>query len=185
MTTMPDPKAHPSAPSTARPALAEVFTAEEAPLLRYAFGLTGRRAAAEEVVQDAFFRLHKQRNEVRQPKPWLYRCARNLALNSRRDTSREVSVDPTNTAHTPDDGLEAPDKTLGRLEAVGTVRLLVAELPEEDARLLHLKYNEHLTYSAIAVATGQPIGTVGYKLHHLLKGLAAALRRAGIESPEG
>ena len=46
-------------PGNKRPAvpvrtLEEVFSEEESSLLRYAFGLLGRRELAEEVVQDAF-----------------------------------------------------------------------------------------------------------------------------------
>ncbi|MCH1500259.1 MAG: hypothetical protein L7U83_14470, partial [Akkermansiaceae bacterium] len=43
----------------ARLTLEEVFFEEESPLLRYAFGLLGRRELAEEVVQDAFLKLHE------------------------------------------------------------------------------------------------------------------------------
>ncbi|MGC6567654.1 MAG: RNA polymerase sigma factor, partial [Akkermansiaceae bacterium] len=39
--------------------LEEVFSEEESPLLRYAFGLLGRRELAEEVVQEAFLKLHE------------------------------------------------------------------------------------------------------------------------------
>ena len=67
------------APETEKPSLAAVFEAEESPLLRYAFGLVGRRAVAEDLVQDAFLRLHEHWEDVRQPRPWLFRCVRHRA----------------------------------------------------------------------------------------------------------
>ncbi len=153
-------------------------------MLRYAFGLLGRREVAEEVVQEAFLRLHREGGGIENPRAWLYRCVRNLSLNERRDYGREAPGGEC-LPELPDDSNRTPDAELGRHEAIGTLRLLMAEMEPDDARLLHLKYRENHSYAAIAAATGLNIGTVGYKLHHILKSLAHALRRAGIDSPEG
>jgi len=183
---MPDPESSPEPAAPAPTTLAGLFAAEEGPLLRYAFGLTARRTVAEEVVQEAFLRLHQQWDEVRNPRAWLYRCVRNLGLNELRDHRREApSPEEDATEKHADESTPTPDITLARHEAIGTLRLLIAELEAEDARLIQLKYIEHQSYADIARTTGLPIGTVGYKLHHLLKQLAASLRRAGIESPAG
>ena len=40
--------------------LRDLFDREETPLLRYAFSLVGRRAVAEEIVQDVFLQLHEK-----------------------------------------------------------------------------------------------------------------------------
>ncbi len=164
------------------PDLAAVFAAEEGPLLRYGFGLVGRREVAEDLVQDAFLRLHEHWGEVTNPRAWLFRCVRNLALNHLRDHRREVDEEAGRgaVARTP-----APDAAVGRMEAVGTLRLLVAELPDEDRRLIALKYEEDLKYRQISERTGMSIGNVGYRLHHALKGLAEGLRRAGIDGVGG
>ena len=66
----------------ARPSLSELFASEEGPLLSYALGLVGRRSVGEELVQDAFLRLHQVWREVENPRAWLYRSVRNLALNT-------------------------------------------------------------------------------------------------------
>jgi hypothetical protein len=42
-------------------------------LLSYALRLLGERARAEDVVQEAFMKLHAQFSEVREPRRWLYR----------------------------------------------------------------------------------------------------------------
>lgn len=164
-----------------RPTLAELFAAEEGPLLRFAFGLTARRAVAEDLVQEAFLRLHKHWEEVEYARAWLYRCVRNLALNHLRDTKREVEQP---------EGMEAkadgrPDEAVGRLEATGMVRMLMAELKGQDRELIRLKYEENLKYQEISERTGMSVGNVGYRLHFILKGLADSLRRAGIEGSEG
>ncbi len=74
---------------------------------------------------------------------------------------------------------------MGKKEAVGVVRMLLAELPPEDGELIRLKYTENLKYDEISHRTGLNAGTVGYRLHHLLKGLADSLRRAGVEGSNG
>jgi RNA polymerase sigma factor (sigma-70 family) len=162
--------------------LPEVFAAEESPLLRYAFGLVGQRETAEDLVQDAFLKLHAHWNDVTNPRAWLFRSVHNLSLNHLRDHKREVHNEFANemASESPD-----PEQTLGRLEAAGTLQLLVSELDPDDRRLIALKYRENLKYEQISQQTGLSIGNVGYKLHHLLKNLSESLRRMGIESPEG
>ena len=49
----------------------ELFTALEAPLLRYAFKLTQDEDVSQDLVQDAFMKLHTHFAAVRQPRPWL------------------------------------------------------------------------------------------------------------------
>ena len=173
--------------------LEAVFEAEQCPLLRYAFGVVGRREVAEELVQDAFLRLYEHWEKVEQPRAWLFRCVRNRAFNHLRDHKRETLTSPEN----PDTfqrsdldtrtsrGAEAPDAVLGRLEAAGVLHLLLQDLEERDAEILRLKYTEDMTYSEIAERVGMSVGNVGWRLHHVLKDLAHELRRAGVEGARG
>ncbi|MSU22121.1 MAG: RNA polymerase sigma factor, partial [Pedosphaera sp.] len=62
----------------------ELFAALESPLLNYAVRLFNELDVAEDVVQEAFMRLHAQFEKVREPRRWLYRTVHNLALNHRR-----------------------------------------------------------------------------------------------------
>lgn len=171
-----------SCPAPPRPTLREVFQTEESPLLRYAYGLTGQRESAEDLVQEAFLRLHTHWLEVSTPRAWLFRTVRNLALNHLRDSRPLADLDsqPELPAATPD-----PEQHLGRMEAIGTLQLLVAELPPADRDLIRLKYHRKFKYEDIARHTGQTAGNIGYRLHHLLKHLADSLRKLGIESAEG
>ncbi|MGJ8642616.1 MAG: RNA polymerase sigma factor [Luteolibacter sp.] len=169
-----------------KPTLRQVFDAEESPLLRFAHGLTAQRETAEDIVQEAFLRLHSHWDEVRQPRPWLFRCVRNLALNHLRKDKRNTPIDVYAEsskeweAPTPD-----PEVALGKLEAIGNLQLLIAELPEPDRTLVSLKYLSDLRYDQIATQTNLSVSNVGYKLHHTLKSLASSLRHLGIETSEG
>ena len=171
----------PEAPRPEPPNLATLFEVEESGLLRFAIGLVGRRTVAEELVQETFLRLHQVWGEVENPRAWLYRSLRNLALNHLRDRPRETEL--------PEEAIAAaenlPAELLGRNEAVGMVRLFLAEMSPDDRDLVRLKYHDDLRYREISKRTGLSVGNVGYRLHHLLKGLADSLRHAGIEGSQG
>lgn len=180
------PAAEKRKPMEKKPTLRQVFDAEESPLLRFAHGLTAQRETAEDIVQEAFLRLHSHWEEVQQPRPWLFRCVRNLALNHLRNNKRNTPLE-TNPQTTREWETPAPDPeaALGKLEAIGTLQLLIAELPEPDRTLVSLKYLSDLRYDQIATQTNLSVSNVGYKLHHTLKSLASSLRHLGIETSEG
>jgi RNA polymerase sigma-70 factor (ECF subfamily) len=162
--------------------LRELFNAEESALLRYAYGIVGQRETAEDLVQEAFLRLHEHWSEVTSPKAWIYRSIRNLALNYLRDHRRETPMD--DKAEWQSETPQA-DEELGKMEAVGALRMLMAEMQEQDQQLIAMKYKRQLSYEDISKQTGLSVSNVGYKLHHLLKGLADSLRRLGVDSVEG
>ena len=176
------PAVSPPATMTPKPAsIVVVFESEESGLLRYAIGLVGRRTVAEEIVQETFLRLHQCWAEVENPRAWLYRGVRNLAINHLRDRKPESELkDDTAT----NDDSPTPE-VMGKNEAIGMMRLLLAEMSEEDKTLLQLKYHDDLKYQQISQRTGLSVSNVGYRLHHVLKGLADALRHAGIEGSRG
>src|SRR6266487_1051889 len=72
----------------------ELFAALESPLLSYALRLVGEFSVAEDMVQDAFMKLHAQFEKVREPRRWLYRTVHNQALNHRRQTDKIVPLNP-------------------------------------------------------------------------------------------
>lgn len=163
------------------PSIVAVFHAEESGLLRYALGLVGNRTVAEELVQEIFLRLHQNWDQVENPRSWLYRGLRNLAINHLRDRkpAAELKEETAATEETP------PADVLGRNEAIGMMRLLLAEMTDEDRNLVRLKYHDDLKYEEISRRTGLSVSNVGYRLHHVLKGLAESLRHAGIEGSQG
>jgi RNA polymerase sigma-70 factor (ECF subfamily) len=163
----------------------ELFAALESPLLGYALRLTGRLDAAEDVVQDAFMKLHEHFDEVRDPRRWLYRTVHNQAINQLRRAGRIVPLDvpavdgapqPLDTA----DPQPLPDEQITRLESIGLVRLSLETLDDRSREVVRLKFNEDLSYKEIGARTGLKIGHVGYLLHHALKAIAAELAKNGM-----
>jgi RNA polymerase sigma-70 factor (ECF subfamily) len=178
-----------SNPAGARPeamnpdpqSMAALFESEESALLYYAIGIVHRRIVAEELVQEAFLRLHKVWGQIDNPRGWLYRSIRNLALNHLRDTRLESQLDEESAPA--DESL--PRELLGRSEAIGTVRMLLAEMSADDRNLVALKYRDDLKYREISRRTGLSVGNVGFRLHNTLKALLDGLQRAGIEGSQG
>ena len=72
-------------------AYAQIFTAMQAPLLRYIYRITKNDARALDVLQDVFLKLWEKREELEVQvsfKALLYTMARNRALNINRNQSR-------------------------------------------------------------------------------------------------
>jgi len=169
--------------SAAADPITELFLALEGPLLSYAHRLAPRDGVAEDLVQEAFLRLHGQFAAVREPKRWLYRTVHNLALNHHRRAAKTVPFPGTipgsdggGPAREPaDETRPGPDEALARQEQLEQLRASVAQLDERSRTLLRLKFHEDLSYRQISERTGLTVGHVGYLLHHAIKGLGATL----------
>ena len=162
----------------------ELFEALESPLLSYALRLSGDPAVAEDIVQEAFMRLHAQFEQVNEPRRWLYRTVHNLALNRRRDQAKLVPLEPVSGENGPTseaaDPQPLPDEQIARWEGIGLVRISLGALDERSRELVQLKFNDGLSYKEMSARTGLTVGHVGYLLHHALKAIADELARNGI-----
>jgi len=134
---------------------------------RAAYLIVREAPAAEDVAQEAFIRAYRQMRSFRQGepfRPWLLRIVTNLALNEVRSRSRRrglfarAAIFERSDADPPDDDLAAQDESAALLRAI-------AELPEDDRVVLHLRYFLELPEREIAAAIGKPAGTVKSRLH--------------------
>jgi len=178
-----------SAASPEPETLEGLFAALESPLLNFAFRYAGDRALAEDVVQEAFMKLHAQFEAVSQPRPWLYRAVHNLTLNRRRDAGKTVSLDAfsenfddenaNSPAVEPADAALPPDEQIIRLEGIGLVRISLNALDDRSCKIVKLKFNDELSYKEIAARMNLTATNVGFILHTALKTIAAELAKTG------
>jgi RNA polymerase sigma-70 factor (ECF subfamily) len=135
-----------------------LFARWAGPLLRYLERMVRDVATAEELVQDAFLRVHSARDRyVAEAKfsAWLYRIASNLAFNElRRPRRRHVhsSVDDEDAAiHLPSE--EAGPDALAAAHVLGDqVERELQRLPERQRMALWLCAVEGLAYGDAAIA---------------------------------
>ncbi|HEY3900480.1 MAG TPA: sigma-70 family RNA polymerase sigma factor [Chthoniobacter sp.] len=165
----------------------QVFTALESPLLIYARRLLGNFEVAEDIVQEAFMKLHAQFNAVAAPQPWLYRTVHNLAVDHQRRASKIVLMgspsdeEGNSPIQDTSDSQPLPDEQIARWEGIGLVRLVLETLDARSRELIQLRFNEDLSYKEIAERTGLTVGHVGYLLHHALKAMAVELEKTEVK----
>ena len=130
-----------------------------------AYRMCGRRAAAEDIVQDAFLSLWRsgsgydpRRGSVRS---WVLSVVHNRAVDAFR---RQGSRDRRDIS---DEGiaerLPAPDATdaeVERRDDARQVRTALDELPPDQRRVIELAYFGGLTHNQIAEMLDLPPGTV-------------------------
>ena len=134
-----------SAPNRAL-AFQAAYRAEWVPVFRFALAWTNDWAAAEDLAQEAFFRLWHRRHSVDWDEPslpWLIATTRNLATDRFRRLRRLAGMEPQRSESIEHSGIEgwldvqAAFGRLSRLERTAVVLVAVHGFDsEETARLL-------------------------------------------------
>lgn len=128
---------------------------------------------AEEVTQDTFLKIWEHKNQwdpqKGKLKNWLLTIAHFTAIDRLRQERRQPSLHQNNI-----DDME--DETMGfAAESPGqdstALRLLVKQLPHEQAVLIDLAFFKGMSHGQIASATQLPLGTVKTRLRHGLQRL--------------
>jgi RNA polymerase sigma-70 factor (ECF subfamily) len=142
--------------------------------------LGGASGAAQDIAQESFMQLHRTglekivREEIRF---WLFRVARNLALNelAKRSTRQRLFgkvVDAFRT-ETPD-----PVESLEAAERKELVLSLLKHLPEHQRAALLLREQEEMSYSEIARVLNVTEGKVKIDIFRARTTLRARWQRA-------
>jgi RNA polymerase sigma-70 factor (ECF subfamily) len=153
-----------------RAALDYLFRRYYTELCRAAYRILLDAAAAEDVVQEVFVTLWRQRTrtpQIEQPGPYLRRAVRNRALNYRRDHGlRALDLDQAPEPMTP------PDETGRPLDQADLDRLVeraVAALPERSRLVFVLSRYEDLSQKEIAAQMGISVKTVENQMTRALR----------------
>jgi RNA polymerase sigma-70 factor (ECF subfamily) len=157
----------------------------EAPLTRYAFGITGDLERARDVVQDTFLRLCSQspaRLDGRVA-PWLFKVCRNRALDVRKKEARTLSLDDGRSESWVSPN-PTPSAELEAKEGLTRVLALLMRLPENQREVLRLKFQNELSYREISEITGLSTTNVGFLIHRGLRSLRESLQRDSSESSQ-
>lgn len=137
-----------------------LFIAHRRPLIEYATGIVGSRAHAEDVVQEAWFRLSSMDDSslVREPRNYLYRLVHNLAIDTRRRIARELGRSvPEEIALSIADEAPSSEQALAGREELRVVLEALAELPERTRLAVRLNRVEGLKLREVADRLGMSV----------------------------
>jgi RNA polymerase sigma-70 factor (sigma-E family) len=125
------------------------------PMVRLAHVITGSNEVAEEIVQEAFVRLHRRFAAVENPPAFL----RTIVTNLCRSEVRRARISPRRVVHTIDaTGDPEIDETWSA----------VRRLPSRQRAVLALRYYADLPEAEIARVLGCRLGTVKSAHHRAL-----------------
>lgn len=146
-------------------------------LLNFIYRIVGDRERSEDLVQEAFIRVHRHLARFDRSKKfstWVYTIASNLAKNELRNRARSPLVLFTSLAPQWDDDerpLEfedsgaQPDEEFRRNHLKEAVQRSVAQLPAHHRHVFVLRELEGRSYDEIAEITHCNLGTVKSRLN--------------------
>jgi RNA polymerase sigma-70 factor (ECF subfamily) len=141
----------------------------ETSLVRYTASILRDPEKSREVVQEAFFRLCKQKPDIQRQLPqWLFRVCRNLAIDICRKEGRMESVSSEHSITIPD---TRPNQAavLESAERLDKISLLFRGLSKNQQEVLRLKFQNGLSYQEISEVTGLSVSNVGFLIHTGIK----------------
>ncbi len=157
----------------------EVYEAWSPLLFRIVYRMTGRREAAEEIVQEAFIKYYERQDVLPTDeglKFWLIRVARNLTLNHEKRKGRERRA-MERVFHEPAPRSEKNAlEQLTDAESVTDVQKALLRLPENLRTVLVLKEYAGFAYSEIGKMLNITEGNVKVRVFRARARLAQLLK---------
>ena len=156
----------------------------EEPLVSYARRrLGGDLERARDAVQEAFLRLCKERREDVEERlaEWLYTVVRHQTHDVRRKESRMTELSDERMQRR-GAGLDPATARVDVKDEAAFVLTALGVLPERQQEALRLKFQHGLTYREIARVTGEPAGTVGWRIHTGIAALRRVLAGEGVQA---
>ncbi|NNL66327.1 MAG: RNA polymerase sigma factor [Myxococcales bacterium] len=156
------------------------------PLLRYVERMVPDTGTAEELVQEAFLRVHGARDRYSPEarfSTWLYRIATNLALNELRRPRRKVRHESTfdDEGSPVDLRAEQPDvdDLVAARRAGSALEAGLEALPERQRVALLLSAVEGFSYAEVAGTLETTEKSVKALVHRARSALAARMKEEG------
>lgn len=158
-------------------AAARVLTERLAPrVMAHAARLTGNRAEAEDVTQEALVRLWKMAPDWRQGEArvttWLYRVTANLVTDGFRRQRGRVAID---AIPEPEDDAPAAHQVMQDQARVAALDAALQTLPDRQRQAVVLRHIEGMTNPEIAEIMGLGVEAVESLTARGKRGLAKAL----------
>ncbi len=167
-------------------AFESLYARHELPLWRFVLRLAGDRAAAEDLVQDVWFKVTREVASFRPGAtfpPWLYTIARNRVIDWRRTRRMHESLDvAANDDDAPlaeriaADAAHEPLPAVQRTETAAAIVAAVMRLPLEQREAFVLQAEAGMSVEEIATVTGTTFETAKSRLRYARDKLKVALQ---------
>jgi RNA polymerase sigma-70 factor (ECF subfamily) len=163
-----------------------IFEQHRRGMLAYVYGMVGDRGLAEDIVQECFIRLVRNIAKIRPGRsasPWLYRVARNMAIDAMRHRKFEVLEETRDVseraAQQAERATPLPDAGILAEELSMDVSALLDTLPPRERELVMLRFFAGLTFREIAATVRRPLGTVLWQVRRSLQKLREHMNEHG------
>jgi len=174
MNRAPDEKLVRRAQKGDKGAFAELFTRYEGPIYGYLYRMVGERTWAEDLAQEAFIQAHQHLGSLGPPyafKAWVYRIARNLAMDGLRRHRYEIGLPDWDAGEVTGPQLaderreNDPQDQLRLQEVQAAVWQALHQLPDSYRDILILRELNGLSYKEIATVQDMSLNNVRVTLH--------------------
>ena len=144
-------------------AFLKIYQELKTPVYTVLVRLTGDRLLSEDLLQEVFLRIYRQPPEAEKPRAYVFRMARNLAIDALR---QKQPCDPLE-----EHSLQAdPDPTV-KLD----LERAFVRLTEGERQLVALHLSAGLTFREVASIVERPLGTVLWQYRKAIEKLRNTL----------
>lgn len=166
-----------------RAALEEIYRSTSGKLLGVVLRILPDRQEAEDVLQDVYLTVWRKADmfdaERASPITWLAALARNRAIDRIRSRGGRSFVSDEVVAKQPDTS-PSPSEQLEAGEEAAQLRACLEQLEKDRAEVVRQAFFGGLTYEALALRAGVPLGTMKSWMRRSLLRLRACLGDAHV-----
>ena len=171
-------------------ALEELYDRYASTVLGISLKILGDRAAAEDILQETFWRVWRSAASYQPQRGsfagWLFRIARNLAIDAyrRKSTRPQMIIDGDGVNpildQVPDPDADVAEQTQSVLNQQQVISAL-ASLPKPQRQVIEMAYFYGMTRQEIAETMGEALGTIHTRARLALQKLREELERQEFE----
>jgi RNA polymerase sigma-70 factor (family 1) len=146
-------------------------------LFRFALGIVGQTAEAEDVVQEVFIKLWNNRQQlenITNVEAWCITATKNLSIDKLR--SKHQRMVPMSAGFDLRDHSATPYEEAVTHDVFDQVRALINRLPEKQRDIMQLRDIEGMSYQEIADTLNVPMDQVKVYLFRARKAVREGMR---------
>ena len=142
-------------------AFSAIYSQMKTPVYTVLVRITGDRARSEDLLQEIFLKLYRQPPRMEKPRAYLFRMARNLAIDALRQKKPLESLEELPVYSDPDLKLD--------------LERAFARLTVQQRQLVALHLSAGLTFREVASIVERPLGTVLWQYRKAIEKLRNTL----------